>query len=235
MNLILCATPRSGSTLLCTLLRSSGVAGWPESWFRPVDMADYAEEWGLEAGFAPQDYLAAAWQAGRSANGVFGLRLMWDHLPALAECLGQVRVDPAGLAQAFGPCSYVLLTRKDLVAQAVSRHKAEVSGTWHLGIEEAAHPRKPTYDHGAIASYIAEAEADQAAWQAWFATHGVEPLVLTYEGLSAAPEASARSVLRHMGVPETGPLYAANRKMADAVSDQWAARFRSEADRAGQE
>nr|WP_245766264.1 Stf0 family sulfotransferase [Sulfitobacter brevis] len=44
---MICATPRSGSTLLCTLLRSTGIAGDPNSYFRPNDVAEWALEWGL--------------------------------------------------------------------------------------------------------------------------------------------------------------------------------------------
>ncbi|MEO8243197.1 MAG: Stf0 family sulfotransferase [bacterium] len=231
MNLILCATPRSGSTLLCALLRSSGVAGWPESWFRPQDMGEFAADWRIaraDGSYVWSDYLTAARAAGSSANGVFAVRVMWDHLAPLARRLGVDGVTPALLERTFGPCRYVLLTRGDLVAQAVSRQKAEVSGMWHLGIEEALHPRRPVYDFAAISGYIAEAEADERAWDAWFARHDILPLRLRYEPLSAAPEETARRVLRHLDLPDDVPMSARNIRMADSVSANWAARYRAE-------
>lgn len=42
-NYILCATPRTGSTYLCSLLKSSGVAGVPESYRRRRDRGYYQE------------------------------------------------------------------------------------------------------------------------------------------------------------------------------------------------
>ena len=45
LSYALCATPRSGSTLLCDLLADTGVAGRPDSFFRPQAIA----EWGGRA------------------------------------------------------------------------------------------------------------------------------------------------------------------------------------------
>lgn len=42
---VICATPRTGSTLLCGLLESSGVAGHPASYFNRRGLHDYATSW----------------------------------------------------------------------------------------------------------------------------------------------------------------------------------------------
>jgi Stf0 sulphotransferase len=42
---LICATPRTGSTLLCGLLKSSGVAGCPASYFNRRGLHDYADDW----------------------------------------------------------------------------------------------------------------------------------------------------------------------------------------------
>ncbi len=230
---IICATPRCGSTLLCSLLRSSKVAGRPESWFRLANRPAWAAEWGIadSAGrFLWPDYLRAAATAGTTANGTFGLRLMWNMLSELATELGGAapRDQAALLSRTFGPLHFLHLTRDDLVAQAVSRHKAEVSGTWHIGLEEADRPVVPHYDPAAIAFYLAEAEADNLAWNTWFAANGVTPLRLRYEALSADPFGTTLNVLDHLGLPTGLALSATNVRMADAVSAAWSARFRSE-------
>ena len=231
---VLCATPRSGSTLLCRLLQSSGTAGQPESWFRRQNRAEWAANWGLAAPGGRVDwarYLAAAIAAGSSANGVFGLRLMWDTVAELMADLGSTGPsDHAGvLARTFGPVQYVLLTRRDLVAQAVSRHRAEVSGTWHLGFEEAVHPVEPAYDFARIAAWAAEAEAGNRAWEAWFAAQRIAPLVVEYEDLAAGPLTVAERTLSFLGLVTDRPLAVTNRRMADQISADWAERFRAEA------
>ncbi len=233
---ILCATPRSGSTLLCSLLRSSGVAGQPESWFRLQNREDWARDWGIlrsDGGFDWDFYLRAAIAAGTGRNGVFGLRLMWNTLGELVTDLGgAAALDQAALlGRTLGPLRFIHLRRGDLVAQAISRHRAEASGTWHLDIEEAEHPVEACYDFARIDGYLRGAEADNAAWQVWFAANRVTPLHLAYEDLAAAPQATARRVLDLLGLrlPEGRSLHAANRRMADAISADWAARFLAEA------
>jgi trehalose 2-sulfotransferase len=228
----ICATPRSGSTLLCALLRASGVAGWPESWFRIQNRAEWAADWNIArkgGEVAWPTFLAAAIRAGRRDGPVFGLRLMWDHFEGLRRDLG----GSDDLEAVFGPMRYIHLSRRDRVAQAVSRHKAEASGTWHLGFEEAAEPRTPHYDFAAIDGYMREAEADHASWHSWFASKGIQPLEIAYEDLAADPRKVARTVLAFLGLPAPGPLAVTNRRMADVESADWAARFRAEAAQKG--
>jgi trehalose 2-sulfotransferase len=234
---VICATPRSGSTLLCALLRTAG-AGAPGSWFRRQNMAEFAAGWGLrgaEGGFDPEAYLAAAIREGRGGSACFALRLMWDHLGALSEVLGKAEAQAEDLAAGFGPLCYVFLRRRDLVAQAVSRQRAESSGIWHLGIEEAAQPLEPRYDFASILGYLREAEADAQKWQAWFAANALTPLQIWYEDLAAEPQAVARQVLAYVqpDLSLRGRLDVANRKMASAESAQWAERFRAEMQHAG--
>lgn len=135
------------------------------------------------------------------------------------------------LEQAFGPLGYVWLRREDTVAQAISRLKAEVSGTWHLGFEEAKHPAEVVYDFDRIRAYRDDAEAQNIAWVQWFADAGVTPLKVSYEDLRANPVAVALQVLAFRGLtlPEGRGLQASNRVMADGVSADWGARFRDEA------
>ena len=226
---VICATPRSGSTLLCSLLRSSGVAGQPESWFRRQDRADWARAWGIGPGDW-DSYLAAAIVAGTGGNGVCGLRLMWNMLGELVAELGGAAVadQAALLEQIFGPTAFVHLSRRDGVAQAVSRHRAEASGIWHLGIEEAEVPGAVGYDFGRIAGYLDAVAAENVAWDGWFAANGIAPLRVFYEDLAADPGAVARLVLTHLGLEADGPLQSPVRRMADATSAAWGARFRAE-------
>src|SRR4028118_2171875 len=55
---VLCGTPRTGSTLLCSLLYSTGVLGRPESYFREPEEA----AWAARLGPATEGGRAAAWR-----------------------------------------------------------------------------------------------------------------------------------------------------------------------------
>jgi LPS sulfotransferase NodH len=146
--MIVCATPRSGSTLLCALLAASGTGGRPESWYRAEDRAEYEADWGV----APADaagFLAGAIRAGSDASGTFGLRVQAASLaPMLAELRGLFGPLPdlELMTRAFGRCAFVFIRREDDVTQAVSRLKAEVSQVWHLDGTETAPRGAPEYD-----------------------------------------------------------------------------------------
>ncbi len=231
-TLIVCATPRTGSTLLCALLAASGVGGRPESWYRDEDRAEYASDWDVP----PDDsraYLAAAIRAGTGPDGTCGLRIQ---APTLQPLLAELRSifpdapdDAALLRAAFGPCHLIRTRRRDAVAQAVSRLKAEDSQVWHLDGTEGSPARIPTYDASRLDAFMAEAVNGEVLWDTWFAVNGLTPVTLWYEDLAADPDAQVRAAMTAMGLTAPpGPLSAPNRRMADAQSADWARRYRQE-------
>jgi LPS sulfotransferase NodH len=116
---LVCATPRSGSTLVCQALRETGVAGRPEEYFeallhsgRPRQPAEYFAgvddrsildhlgERGVGDEPPPRHplwsrtaydrYLEWAFEAGTTPNGMFGAKLMWGYLGDFVSLLRNV-------------------------------------------------------------------------------------------------------------------------------------------------
>lgn len=114
---LICATPRSGSTLLCELLKDTGVAGRPEEYFEakadtglPAHPGDYLQDIprtgaGIRDDVRPPrapehsslqglpDYrahLERTFRLATGTNGVFGAKLMWHHLPDLEKLAGEL-------------------------------------------------------------------------------------------------------------------------------------------------
>lgn len=116
---IVCATPRSGSTLVCQALRQTGVAGRPEEYFEALmhsGRARQPQEYfigcddqsildHLTQRTAPDDppprsplwsrtaydrYLEWAIETGTTPNGVFGAKLMWGYLGDFISLLRNV-------------------------------------------------------------------------------------------------------------------------------------------------
>lgn len=130
----ICATPRTGSSLLLGLLESTGVAGRPQAYFRAPDEPLWADRWQIprasDGSFDYADYVRAALAAGTTDNGVFGAKLVWGTLDQVVDKLGTVYPDLAGedvrlLDRAFGRTRFVYLRRDDVLAQAVSWLRAE--------------------------------------------------------------------------------------------------------------
>ncbi len=111
---LVCATPRSGSTLLCESLELTGVAGRPREYFEALKETGVPRRpreyfWGLRspevlrllphdaqldrdservATWSRDDYarhLDAAIHEGTTANGVFGAKMMWGYFDDFLE------------------------------------------------------------------------------------------------------------------------------------------------------
>jgi LPS sulfotransferase NodH len=116
---IVCATPRSGSTLVCHALAETGVAGRPEEYFealrhsgrprRPEEYFIGAEDPSIRdhlgeraVGSEPQPrsplwsraaydrYLEWVFEAGTTPNGIFGAKLMWGYFGDFVSLLRNV-------------------------------------------------------------------------------------------------------------------------------------------------
>jgi LPS sulfotransferase NodH len=234
---LICATPRSGSTLLCGLLDSSGVAGHPASYFNSKTVNHYADEWRIARprdGRIDEAFVRAVLAAGRTPNGVFGGRVMAETLPELISGLAAAASVPAVpdvdlLIAQLGPLSFVHLRRCDVVAQAVSWAKSVQTHFWHPGEAVLPGGRDPHYDDELIDRLVATIEQSEADWKAWFASHGIVPCEVTYEELAADPLRTAQKVLDYLGltVPPDRQLVVGHRRQADHLNADWITRFKS--------
>ena len=217
--LLVCATPRSGSTLLCALLEGTGVAGRPQEFFerlsrsglprQPREYFEGVEDAELLELLAPtdpgapdrSDPLPQALEEGTTGNGVFAAKLMWTHLLDLAERLGRPPDAELLGARLPDPC-FVHVTRGDKIAQAVSLWRAVQTRAWRAG--EVTVEGEAVY-HGSAIDHLAR-QLD--------------------EHLAADTRATTASVLRHLGV---GPAEIPDpplRRQGDDRSARWAERYR---------
>ena len=238
---VICATPRTGSSLLCGLLESTGVAGCPESYFRLPDEQSWAIRWGIvrspEGAYTYADYVQAAIAAGSTENGVFAARLMWGTLGEVIDKLGTDSPDLAGrdvdlLSRVFGDVRFVFLRRDHVLGQAVSWLRAEQTNTW---FENDQFPREqpehePSFDLDRISELVDLIDEHNTAWQDWFASVGVRPHPVRYEYLDADPIGVTRGVLGFLGLelPATREIQVRHKRMADELSAQWIERYRAE-------
>ncbi len=237
-SFLICATPRTGSSLLCGMLGSTKVAGMPESYFRAADETAWASTWGISGAdgtFDDADYLAAALAAGRTDNGVFAARVMWGTLEELTATLRTIHCTPEAsdldvLIRAFGRTRFVHVRRLDIVAQAVSWLKAEQTDVW-VAMSDAAivtHPRRAHFDQGALDTLCRTITEHDLAWQQWFAAAGTEPYVVTYEQLDRDPMGVARGVLDFLGLDSHDTaIRVRHRRLADETTGEWIARYRA--------
>jgi len=234
---LICATPRSGSTLLCGMLRSTEVAGRPESYFRLPDEASWADRWGIprddDGSFDYTDFVRAAATAGSTSNGVFAARIMWGTMDELVARLGTVHTDIAGsdlelLTKTFGRMRFVHLWRDDTLAQAVSWARAEQTSYWHPGDHRKPGPR-PRFDFKQIHGLVHTIHEHNTAWRHWFTTWNISPYLIRYEDLAADPADTTKGILDYLGLdlPDDWAITPRDRRQADEINHDWIARYRT--------
>lgn len=245
---LVCATPRSGSTLLCRSLAATGVAGRPEEYFErlrhsglPREPREYfadvedPEILGLLPPTRAGDPAAADLERelprflaeGTTPNGVFGAKMMWGYLDDALRRLGSSAVAPdapAALEAALGPLRYVYVSRRDKVDQAVSLWRAVQTRAWSAQDGPEAHP---VYDARGVAHLEAQLREEDAAWADWFAAHGIEPFRVCYEDFVATYEATLRGALDFLGIGAAEIPPPPLERQADERSERWAERYRA--------
>lgn len=237
---ILCGTPRTGSTFLCALLKSTGVAGIAESYFREPDEPTWAVQWSItrseDGTFSDADYVRAAFNAGRTENGVFAVRIMWGSMESLIDKLRAIYPHEGSkpldlLELAFGSTRFVHLRRENVLAQAISWFRAEQTDIWHQSAAAASLPKTPLprFDYDELRRYSVLIERHNKAWDLWFAKAGIQPYVLKYEDLDSDPVGTTCALLKFLGLqaPTGVAITAPNVRLADEVTIEWMERYRA--------
>jgi LPS sulfotransferase NodH len=162
ISYLVCATQRSGSTLLCELLKGTEVAGVPDEYFEALratgrprqprqyfeapEVADIAERLGaLDPGRPDRPGEFEGWfdyalRRGTTNNGVFGSKMMWNYIDdfrtRMAELTGldHHTLDQA-LREVFPNLRVIFVRRRDTVAQAVSLWRAIQTQQWRNEFE----------------------------------------------------------------------------------------------------
>jgi LPS sulfotransferase NodH len=165
ISYLVCATQRSGSTLLCELLRATDVAGAPDEYFErlretglPRQPRQYFEDPSVRdiaerlkptvPGHPEQPGEFEHWfnyvlQRGTTLNGVFGAKMMWNYLDdfrlRMAELpgLGNLSFNER-LEAVFPRLKVIFMRRRDKVAQAVSLWRAIQTQQWRTESESDA-------------------------------------------------------------------------------------------------
>jgi LPS sulfotransferase NodH len=239
---LVCATQRSGSTLLCKALTATGVAGRPQEYFearpgtgRPPAPSDYGIELAVEPAPAPPysslaeiddyaDHVRRTLELGTTPNGVFGAKLMYSQLADLAAHAGSEA--PGVFEELLGRApSYVRVTRTDRVSQAVSLWTALQTQAWaaaHKSPEDVAR-----YDFAAIRKLAAWVDDQEGGWDGFFGQHAIEPLALTYDEIAGDLKQAVRRVLVHLGLDPTpaDSVEPPMERQADGRSQEWVDRY----------
>jgi LPS sulfotransferase NodH len=247
--LVIASVERTGSTLLCSILRGTQAAGTPIEYLniQTDNFARFRQRHGVPkiklhlrpmglvrriAGrrFAWRDvswftraswmgYLTAISEHRATTNGVFGIKMHWNQYERHLLNLG-LTVDFWS-----APVSWVRITREDEIRQAISFVRADQTESWNSAMTAK---REPTYDAGAIIRALDRIQHENDEWSKYFVEHGITALHITYEQLIRDTDATIRTIMNFIDSPVDHVPAATTRSQSDGTNAEWALRFVAE-------
>jgi LPS sulfotransferase NodH len=226
---------RTGSSLLCEAIASTGLAGKPGEWLNNRQLPADA------SGASAEAFREKLWQEGTSSDGIFGLKIAHDPstkrfqelFKRLPDCPKEPKTQSEVWDCAFPNGKHLFMTRRNKVRLAVSWWRAIQGGEWHRkqGTAAAGKDLKDAYLFPAIQHLILESDMREAAAQEFFSEAGIVPMTLVYEDFIADYEGTVRRVLDYLGLLPAGKVTVAPphfEPIADEISEAWVQRFRQE-------
>jgi LPS sulfotransferase NodH len=222
---LLASVPRSGSTYFSHLLWATGCLG------APLEYLNFEPSGPYGSASASPTAQAQLWRSAlhrrTSPNGVFGLK-------AFPLQLEGVHADNpalvANVMRALFPRGrtpkVVELRRRDRTAHAISYARALLSGIWRKEQEPDDRP-EPEYSPEAVARAARMIEQQEESWQAMYRDLRIEPLVIWYEDLLAAPRNAPSAVAGYLEVtldPGAAVDVPAIERQSQAGARAWAER-----------
>ena len=204
ISYIIASVQRSGTHLLCSILRSTGIAGAPEEHFLSKPGETWEKRWDAPSRVA---YVQNVLRQNTAANGVFGTVVMWSYFERMLEMLQEIPVyknvnGAQLLAAVFRKPKYIWMRRRNHVEQAVSWAMACQTGIWSQEAEKKSHPRAiPKFDFKVIDEWCSRITAHDDRWANYFRENQIEPLILFYEDVVASHRTAAERVLEFLELP----------------------------------
>lgn len=236
---LICTTPRSGSSLLCTLLGSTGMAGMrraplvgQEYMLELVGRRDQRRDFGPLDRHDLQRILQGAFDRSQTPNGVAGFKLMWEQVRRLTRLLAHTAKPGTFGFNDFATLlpettRFVWLIRRDRVKQAVSLVKAVQSQCW-TSTEQERFTGFYVFDYIALRSTVKMLERHDAMWRAFFEHNSIRPLEVAYEDVVRDQRSQVQRITDHVGIPgavadNIGEVH--SRQQSEALNVLWVERF----------
>jgi LPS sulfotransferase NodH len=228
---------RTGSTLLCHALDSTGVAGHPGEHLQDNNQGTTLQDlYARHNARSPAELRSRIWEAASTPNGVLGLKhgivepAFTTTLDAFREIDGHDGTRPGIWANTIPNGRHIFMTRRNKVRLAVSWWKAIQSQEWHRlhGVPPQAIDLADRYAPGPIDQLMSESVMREAAIQEFFAQGKIVPFNVVYEDFVSGYEQTVFDILSWLGLESAATTVAppAYERLSDAVSEDWVEQFR---------
>jgi len=237
---LICTQARTGSSLLCSGLRESGLAGNPKEHFHRSKLPSIkasCQQSILDTGPGTNP-LSRFLLEHTGTNGVFGTKFMPHYIEHVRSAVGDL-VDTQGrsdfdlLNYLLADPQYVYLWRRDKLRQAISLCRARQSQVWGLQStddkqDKLSKHKAVEFDYWQIRTFIKRIEARDSDWELFFEKHHIHPLRICYEEMISDYEQAVLCVLNYVGITSSAATANDNPKLekqSDEITDEWVARY----------
>lgn len=219
--LIIASTGRSGSHMLGHALHQTGCFGFPLEYVNSANLAEWKRR------FKQDDFHSVLNEIQRrrtSPNGVFGIKVHYPHIKQFGGL--------DGLMKAFPDAYYILLSRKNVLRQAVSLSIASQTGVWISGQEPVGN--NPVYDFDNIDRCLRETIKNNASWRYLLSAGGCNYIEMDFDHVCHDISGAVREISDFIGIevdPERIPDHQVTKRQSESVNEEWASRFIFEYDK----
>lgn len=214
---LICSTQRSGSHYVGHVLRSTGQLGCPLEYLSQKNFPIWSE---LSQSAGTDEPMSYIFSRRTGPNGVFGCKVQYTQLPNARRVLTD--------AELMRSYRFIFLTRRNVLAQAVSFARATQTDSWTSSMSTTAEAR---YDRALIATKLKQVVNNNARWLEFFHSFGLTFLPVEYEAFCADTAGEVRKIAEFLGIDPATLRLEQNvefRRQGDSRNQEWVDRFIAE-------
>jgi LPS sulfotransferase NodH len=219
--LIIASTGRCGSHMLGHALHKTEAFGFPLEY---ANLANF-NEWKKKLKTADlQETIAELKKRRTSTNGVFGIKIHYSHIKQFG---GFKKV-----LEYFPDAYYILLSRENVLKQAVSLSIASQTGEWIAGQKRVCND--PKYDFNQIDESLRNIILDNSSWRYTLAANGCNYIEMDFDDICNNLADSLENIASFVGckIDKTKiPQEQITKKQSNQRNIEWVAQFIAEIDK----
>lgn len=216
--LIIASTARCGSHMLGHALHQTSRFGFPLEYANPVNLSEWKKRLGI---FDFQEVMTELQRRRTSPNGIFGIKIHYPHIRQFGGFQNLVRLFPNAY--------YVLLSRKDVLRQAVSLSIAGQTGVWISGQKSVND--NPEYDFKNIENSLRQTILNNSSWRYILSASGCNYIEMDFDHVRYNLVQSIEQIACFLDIDidlSQMPKVQVTTKQSSDINKEWAIRFISE-------
>lgn len=208
-SILIASETRSGSNFLCAMMAETNQLGKPQEYFSKYIAFDNA--------VTVRERYQHACKNGVTPNGVISVKLFPEHWEMIEN--------EFNIEENFPDRYWIWLRRRDLLAQAISRHIALNTRSWISNTEPEQAPVYSTRGIRKRLNYLAHSET---RWRLFFTRNNIKPLELWYEDIIIDPLKTIRDISGFAGIDiDTASINTDvyTKTQRTSLNEEWKKRF----------